>query len=213
MPRRPVTASPGPGSKSSSGSDSVAASSATAMPGAPLTHHTVGSMFRHQPRACPGTRAHARSPNRSTGPKFDTRHPTRVTISRRRRLPFLQFYPSVSPGGPNMRRSPLSARGPIRRTVGVLAAALLLGGGVAACGKSGPGDTLNDFLAGWRSGSLDKVGFVRADGSRVAAADVVDQLQSLSGDLAKVPLVLTPQGKPKETGDVASGEVKLDWTL
>jgi cell division protein FtsI/penicillin-binding protein 2 len=112
-----------------------------------------------------------------------------------------------------MRRSPLSARGPLRRTVSVLAAAALLGGGVAACGKDGPADTLNDFLSGWRSGNLDKVGFVTADGSKIAAADVVDQLQSLAGDLAKVPLVLTPQDKPKVTGEVASSSVKLDWTL
>ena len=122
-----------------------------------------------------------------------------------------------------MRRSPLFARGPARRgpavrvparrTVGVLAATVLLGSGVAACGKAGPGDTLDDFLSGWRSGNLDKVGFVNADGSEIAASKVVDQLQSLAGDLAKAPLVLTPQGKPKETGDVASSAVKLDWTL
>ena len=112
-----------------------------------------------------------------------------------------------------MRRSPQPARGRLRRAVGVGAATVLLAGGVAACGKDGPADTLDEFLAGWRSGSLDKVGFVTADGGRIAARDVVDQLQSLSGDLAKTPLVLARQGKPKITGDIASSAVKLDWTL
>jgi cell division protein FtsI/penicillin-binding protein 2 len=112
-----------------------------------------------------------------------------------------------------MRRSPQPARGRLRRAVGVGAATVLLAGGVAACGKDGPADTLDEFLAGWRSGNLDKVGFVTADGSRIPARDVVDQLQSLSGDLARTPLVLTRQGKPKVTGEIASSAVKLDWTL
>ena len=83
-------------------------------------------------------------------------------------------------------------------------AAVLLGGGVAACGKDGPADTLDDFLAGWRGGNLNKVGFVTADGGGIAAADVVDSAQSLAGDLAKSPLVLARQGEPKVTGDIAS---------
>jgi cell division protein FtsI/penicillin-binding protein 2 len=112
-----------------------------------------------------------------------------------------------------MRRLPPSAGRRFRRVVGAGAAIVLLAGGVAACGKDGPADTLDDFLAGWRSGNLDKVGFVTADGSGIAARDVVDQLQSLSGDLAKSPLVLTREGEPKVTGDIASNAVKLDWTL
>jgi cell division protein FtsI/penicillin-binding protein 2 len=109
-----------------------------------------------------------------------------------------------------MRRSPHHA---FRRAVGTLTAIMLVTGGAAACGKDGPSDTLGDFLAGWRGGNLDKVGFVNADGSAIAARDVVDQLQSLTGDLARVPLVLTPVGKPKVTGDTAASAVKLDWTL
>jgi cell division protein FtsI/penicillin-binding protein 2 len=112
-----------------------------------------------------------------------------------------------------MRRPPPSAGRRSRRVVGVAVAAVLLGGGVAACGKDGPADTLDDFLAGWRGGNLDKVGFVTADGGGIAASDVVDQLQSLAGDLAKSPLVLARQGDPKVTGDIASTAIKLDWTL
>jgi cell division protein FtsI/penicillin-binding protein 2 len=115
-----------------------------------------------------------------------------------------------------MRRSPHRARGRFgrsRRTAAALATLALLTGGVAACGKPGPADTLSDFLAGWRGGDLDKVGFVAPDGSKIAARDVVEQLHSLAGDLDKVPLVLTPQGKATESGEVASQAVKLDWTL
>jgi cell division protein FtsI/penicillin-binding protein 2 len=112
-----------------------------------------------------------------------------------------------------MRRFPQSAARRFRRAAGVGAVVVLLGSGVAACGKDGPADTVDDFLAGWRSGNLDKVGFVTADGGGIAARDVVDQLQSLAGDLAKSPLVLTRAGDPKVTGDIASTAIKLDWTL
>ncbi len=80
-------------------------------------------------------------------------------------------------------------------------------------GKAGPDDTLNEFLAGWRNGGLEKVGFVNTDGSRIAANDVLSQLQTLSGDLSRAPLVLSTQGKAHVGGDTASGTIKLDWTL
>ncbi|MEU4241991.1 penicillin-binding transpeptidase domain-containing protein [Actinoplanes sp. NPDC026619] len=99
------------------------------------------------------------------------------------------------------------------RTVALAAALTLVASGLAACSKDGPDDTLKDFLAGWRSGDLTPVGFVSADGAKVSANDVVTQLQELSGDLKKQSLVLTPVGDPKTTGDIASAEVKLDWTL
>jgi cell division protein FtsI/penicillin-binding protein 2 len=112
-----------------------------------------------------------------------------------------------------MRRSPQPARERLRRVVGAGAATVLLAGGVAACGNDAPTDTVDAFLAGWREGNLAKVGFVAADGGRISANDVFDQLQSLSGDLAKMPLVITREGKPKVTGEIASSAVKLNWTL
>ncbi|GIM91552.1 penicillin-binding transpeptidase domain-containing protein [Paractinoplanes toevensis] len=99
------------------------------------------------------------------------------------------------------------------RRVAFAAALTLVAAGLTACSKDGPDGTLKDFLAGWRSGNLSSVGFVGADGGKVAANDVVTQLQELSGDLAKQSLVLTPVGDPKTTGDIASAEIKLDWTL
>src|SRR4051812_11804279 len=145
--------------------------------------------------------------------EFDTCHRGRDSIVAQLRLPFPKFYSSVPPGGLLMRRSPHPARGRVRRVAGAVAAVVLFAGGVTACGNDGPADTLKDFLTGWRNGTLDKVGFVTADGSRISADTVLDQLQSLSGDLTRAPLVLTARGEPKKTGDIATSSVKLDWTL
>jgi cell division protein FtsI/penicillin-binding protein 2 len=108
----------------------------------------------------------------------------------------------------------LDRRDPTRRRVTAVAAMLtLVSGGLAACSKDGPDDTVKDFLTGWRNSNLSSVGFVAADGSKISASDVVDQLHALSGDLAKQSLVLTAVGAPKTTGDIASSTIKLDWTL
>ena len=102
----------------------------------------------------------------------------------------------------------------IRRRVTAVAASLtLVCGGLAACSKDGPDGTLKAFLSGWRSGDLSAVGFVGADGGKISDDEVVKQLRALSGDLAKQSLVLTTVGAPKTTGDIASSEIKLDWTL
>jgi cell division protein FtsI/penicillin-binding protein 2 len=85
--------------------------------------------------------------------------------------------------------------------------------GLAACSKDGPEGTVKDFLAGWRSGNLSSVGFVSADGGKISADEVVRQLKDLSGELATQPLVLSPDGSPKITGDIANSKIKLDWTL
>jgi cell division protein FtsI/penicillin-binding protein 2 len=106
------------------------------------------------------------------------------------------------------------ATGRAGRAVAALAGLLLLTGGVTACSSSdGPGDTLDLFLKGWRTGDLSKTGFVTADGTKISATDVFTQLQGLIGELRKSSLVLAAQGKPKETGEIASAPVKLDWTL
>ncbi|AGZ45682.1 penicillin-binding transpeptidase domain-containing protein [Actinoplanes friuliensis] len=108
-----------------------------------------------------------------------------------------------------MRRTALAGRG-----VAALASLLLMAGGVTACSSpDGPDQTLGAFLDGWRAGDLTKVGFVTADGAKISANEVLTQLQALSGDLKKSSVLLAAEGKPKETGDIASGPVKVDWTL
>ncbi|MGA5303082.1 penicillin-binding transpeptidase domain-containing protein [Nucisporomicrobium flavum] len=101
-----------------------------------------------------------------------------------------------------------------RRAVAALAGLALACSLLAACsGSSGPGDTVKAFLDGWRNGNLSKVGFVTAAGGRISAEDVYARLQGLSGDLAKSSVLLSQQGEAKETGDIASAPIKVDWTL
>ncbi|MGK5678903.1 penicillin-binding transpeptidase domain-containing protein [Actinoplanes sp. URMC 104] len=107
-------------------------------------------------------------------------------------------------------------RGPdrsVRRAFAAAATLTLVAGVLAGCSGDGPDGTLDDFLAGWRGGDLSKVGFVGADGGKIASAEVLNQIKAVSGDLAKQPLTVTAEGEPKTTGDNASSAVKLDWTL
>ena len=100
------------------------------------------------------------------------------------------------------------------RAMAAMAGLLLLTGGVAACsGSDGPADSLDLFLKGWRIGDLSKTGFVTPENAKISANDVFTQLQGLIGELKKSSLVLSTQRKPRETGEIASAPVKLDWTL
>jgi len=118
-----------------------------------------------------------------------------------------------------MRRTTLAGRRPdravgaARRALATVAAVVMVAGGAAACGKEGPDDTLAAFLAGWKSGDFAKVGFVTADGSRIAAAQVTDEIAALSGDMPQESLVVSAVGEPTVTGEIASNPIKLDWTL
>ncbi|MCO8272074.1 penicillin-binding transpeptidase domain-containing protein [Actinoplanes sp. TRM 88003] len=86
-------------------------------------------------------------------------------------------------------------------------------GVLAGCSGDGPDGTLDDFLAGWRGNDLSKVGFVGANGGKIAAPEVLEQIKTFSGDLAQRPLTVTAEGEPKTTGDDAVSVLKVDWTL
>lgn len=106
-------------------------------------------------------------------------------------------------------------RRPARRPVVAALASLSVGAGVlAGCsGDSGPEKTIDAFLAGWRSGDLNQVGFLSSAGERLAAAEVTAQIKKLSGDLAAAPPGLRREGDAKVTKDIATGTVIIDWTL
>jgi cell division protein FtsI/penicillin-binding protein 2 len=115
-----------------------------------------------------------------------------------------------------MRRTPQPGRGRFRatrRTAATLAVLLLVTGGAAACGQDGPGDTIDAFLAGWKSGDFGKVGFVAADGNAIPASKVLDEINALSGDLPRPSFLVSTTGEPKVTGEIAATPIKLDWTL
>ncbi|MFG2104494.1 penicillin-binding transpeptidase domain-containing protein [Micromonospora echinaurantiaca] len=100
------------------------------------------------------------------------------------------------------------------RSLAALAAILLAAGGLTACSDSdGPERSVDAFLAGWRSGDLQAVGFVDPTGAKVPAAAVAREIKELSGELAATPPALTRRGESKITADTATATVKVEWTL
>jgi cell division protein FtsI/penicillin-binding protein 2 len=88
----------------------------------------------------------------------------------------------------------------------------LAAGGVTACsGDGGPDDTVDAFLAGWKSGSLGEIGFVQPDGQKVGAADVTAQIKALSGELSAPEL--RREGDTEVVENVATAKVTVDWPL
>ncbi|MEU7864677.1 hypothetical protein, partial [Nonomuraea sp. NPDC049141] len=68
-------------------------------------------------------------------------------------------------------------RNRLRPALALLAATVLAGGALTACsGGDGPEREVDAFLAGWRSGDLQAVGFVDPTGAKVPAADGVRDL-------------------------------------
>ena len=92
---------------------------------------------------------------------------------------------------------------------------MLAAGALAGCsGDDGPERSVDAFLAGWRSGDLDAVGFVDADrraGCR--AAEVSSEIKELSGDLAGSPPTLTRRASRRSPRDIATAPSGVDWTL
>lgn len=100
----------------------------------------------------------------------------------------------------------------LTRPLIVAAVSGLMAATLAACSRDpGPGPTLDAFLAGWRTGNLDAVGFVAPDGQSVPAAKVAEEIKSLSGTLPAPQLRVAR--KPTESKDLTSAEVALSWPL
>src|SRR5262245_31509988 len=85
---------------------------------------------------------------------------------------------------------------------------------LGGCTRTGGSQSvLQAFLSGWPAGTLDKVGFLDANGAPIAAADVAGQIKALAGDLATRPIALAPAGRPSEHGDDATATVNVAWTV
>lgn len=103
---------------------------------------------------------------------------------------------------------------PHRSISAALACFVALTATLAGCSDDdGPERTLEAFLAGWRSGNLDRVAFIAPTGDKIGASDVAKQIRELSGELADTPPGLRATGGPKQTGDLADVTVEVDWAL
>ncbi|HZN17259.1 MAG TPA: penicillin-binding transpeptidase domain-containing protein [Micromonosporaceae bacterium] len=100
---------------------------------------------------------------------------------------------------------------PTRLSAAALAGAMLAATLVACSRDPGPGPTLDAFLAGWRSGNLDAVGFVAPEGHGVPAAKVLEEIGSLTGELPKPQVTVAK--KPTERNNVATAELVLSWPM
>ena len=76
-----------------------------------------------------------------------------------------------------------------------------------------PERVVDAFLAGWRSGDLTTVSFRTAGDQEISAAEVVEQLNGLAGDLAATPPALRRENAVKITDDSATATIRVDWTL
>ncbi|MBW4702879.1 penicillin-binding transpeptidase domain-containing protein [Micromonospora sp. RL09-050-HVF-A] len=103
---------------------------------------------------------------------------------------------------------------PLRRALAAVAATVLAAGALVGCsGDDDPAGSVDAFLAGWRSGKLDKVGFVDPTGARVPAATVTEQIKALSGDLATTVPTLGRAGDAEVTKNLATAKVDISWAL
>ncbi|SCL41533.1 Cell division protein FtsI/penicillin-binding protein 2 [Micromonospora pallida] len=101
-----------------------------------------------------------------------------------------------------------------RRLLAAVFAVVVTGTVLVGCSDSdGPEDSVDAFLAGWRSGDLHAVGFRDPTGARVPAERVVEEIRELSGALADQPPTLRRSGEPTITRDSAEGRITVEWTL
>ncbi|MEV0153283.1 penicillin-binding transpeptidase domain-containing protein [Micromonospora sp. NPDC050686] len=105
-------------------------------------------------------------------------------------------------------------RSPVRAMLAPLTAVVLAAGALTGCsGGDGPEGSVDAFLAGWRSGDLNAVGFVDPTGAKVPAGEVGKELKDLSGELAATPPTLRRSGDPKITKDIATAGYRVEWAL
>ncbi|MFG1925966.1 penicillin-binding transpeptidase domain-containing protein [Cryptosporangium sp. NPDC048952] len=99
------------------------------------------------------------------------------------------------------------------RMVAVVIGALVAGSLTACSGGNDPEPSVDAFLAGWRKGQFDKVGFVDPAGKSVPAADVTAQLKKVTAELPSAPSKLERAGDASVKDENATSTVKVTWTL
>ncbi|MBY8873360.1 penicillin-binding protein [Micromonospora sp. PLK6-60] len=105
-------------------------------------------------------------------------------------------------------------RSPVRAFLAPLTAVVLAAGALTGCsGGDGPEGSVDAFLAGWRSGDLNAVGFVDPTGAKVPASEVSKVIKELSGELAGTPPTLRRAGDPTITKDIATAGYRVEWAL
>ncbi|SCF09276.1 penicillin-binding transpeptidase domain-containing protein [Micromonospora mirobrigensis] len=109
---------------------------------------------------------------------------------------------------------PERRRSPVRVFLSAVTAAALGAATLVGCSsQEGPEGSVDAFLAGWRSGDLQPVGFVDPTGAKVPAAEVTKEIKELSGELAATPPALNRAGDAKITKDLATAGYRVEWTL
>ncbi|MFC7545787.1 penicillin-binding transpeptidase domain-containing protein [Plantactinospora sp. GCM10030261] len=94
------------------------------------------------------------------------------------------------------------------------ATALLLAAPLAACSDdNGPERAADTFLAGWRDGNLDQLGFVNPNGQKLPAKDVAAEIKDLSGDLSGIVPSLRRKGEATVTDRLATVGAVVTWPL
>ncbi len=108
-------------------------------------------------------------------------------------------------------------RPPARSTplrVGFVVFALVVGTGLVGCSRDpDPEQAAQAFLAGWASGNLEGVAFEGEEGTTLAPADVLAQIDALSGDLDPRRVRGQAAGDPQVEDGYASIDMNIEWTI
>ena len=101
-----------------------------------------------------------------------------------------------------------------RRLIGTLAALLLVGGTLTACGKDdGAEKALRGFVSAWESGKLAGRKLADSNGAALSGDTAQAELTKTEGDLAARRPKVTIKGKPTVKETSATATVTVAWPV